>query len=168
MVNSAPIERVRELFSYDASDGTLRWKLKPRRGPAYRIGSIAGNLDKRGYITISVDGIRMRAHRAIWAIMYGEWPTLEIDHINGNRFDNRLENLRLASRSENARNRSYPNKVGLRGVCFIKRNTLHPWRAQMRSNGRRLMLGHFATAEEAHAAYMAAAVADHGEFARAA
>src|SRR3990167_1974171 len=79
------------LVDYNKEDGLIRWKISPRYG--IYIGSVAGCLDDRGYITVRIKRRAYRAHRLAWFITYGYWPK-EIDHINRDKTDNRIENLR--------------------------------------------------------------------------
>lgn len=104
----------------------------------------------------------LRLHRVILNAPEG----MEVDHINGDGLDNRRRNLRLASRSENARNRgaTAANTSGFKGVDYFK--PTEKYRAYITVHGKRSYLGYFDTAEEAHAAYAEAARALHGEFAR--
>lgn len=104
---------------------------------------------------ISVDKQIYRAHRLAWLYMYERWPKGDTDHINRIRSDNRLANLREASRGENMSNRIDPlanNSSGFFGVSYCNKTQL--WRAQITANGRRVWLGRHETAESAHAAYM--------------
>ena len=112
--NEISIERLKFLFSY--KDGNIiRNVAKP---PNTKRGDVAGTLNDSGYLLVNVDGNSIRVHKIIWAIHYNEWPKLEIDHINGIRSDNRIENLRLASHSENAQNSFVrcTSRTGIKGV----------------------------------------------------
>lgn len=104
------------------------------------------------------------AHRVIWAIHYGEWPENEVDHINGNKTDNRIENLRIATPSENRCNRGKQrnNTSGYKGVYFNKRS--NSWYAEIRKSGIKKYLGSAKTPEEAHKIYVANLVNYHGSF----
>ncbi len=108
------------------------------------------------------------AHQVVWAIVTGEWPGREIDHKNTIRSDNRFDNLRQATATENQRNkRFYGNTAGFKGV--YKNNPAYPnstYRATIMVDGKYQYLGTFKTAEDAHAAYCAATERLFGEFAR--
>lgn len=160
---TADISRVRELLDYDASTGILRWKTK-RHGTA-SVGSQAGSINSKGYRCVKIDGKLYQAHRVAWALVNGEWPAQAIDHKNRNRDDNRIDNLRLATNSQNTANSKRPahNTSGLKGVTWHKQR--QKWAAQIRKDGKNLHLGLFASAEEAHQAYIKAANENFGEFA---
>ncbi len=160
---------VRFLLGYDPVSGAFVWLLREGDVPfnAQYAGKQAGSVDKKGYRRIKIDARYHAAHRLAWLWMTGEWPPEEVDHINGNRADNRFVNLRLATKSQNqanARIRRH-NKVGLKGVCYTPRQGYH---AQISHGGKVHNLGFFATAQEAHEVYVRAAKEKHGEFARAA
>ena len=143
-------ERAVALLDYDPESGVLYWREQRGRQPA---GSRAGRLHHRGYREVRVDDVLYREHRVIWLIMTGQWPSDECDHINRLRSDNRWANLREASRSQNMRNltRLNRNTSGYTGASFHKARGL--WRATITIDGRQKHLGHFATAEEAGAAF---------------
>jgi hypothetical protein len=106
---------------------------------------------------ISLDNIYYRAHRLAWLYVHDVWPDDQIDHINGCRDDNRIANLREVTNAQNMQNLHRPhsrNTSGYLGVHFVRER--NRWGAQIRDNGRKRNLGHFATAEEASAAYLAA------------
>lgn len=149
-------ERLRELFHYDPETGAFTWKMltSPRGG--VKIGDVAGSIDTKGYRIIRIDGRDHKAHRLAWLYMIGEWPKDQVDHRNGTPADNRFANLREATRAENGQNRatSKNNTSGFTGVSWHGRD--RKWRAQIRAGGRNQHLGMFASAEDAHAAYLAA------------
>lgn len=103
----------------------------------------------------------------VWLYHFGVLPK-NIDHINLNRSDNRVCNLRVCSGAENARNRGKTavNTSGFKGVVFRRDKNAKPWRAQIGHAGRVIYLGAFERPDDAHAAYVAAATKLHGEFAR--
>lgn len=111
----------------------------------------AGTMGTRGYRQLHLsDGARMRAHRVIWFMMTKKWPE-NVDHINGQRDDNRWVNLRAATKTENARNakRNRLNTSGAMGVSFNKGS--QKWQAYGSVNNRRIWLGRYATKDEAAA-----------------
>ena len=147
--------RVRELLDYDEITGVFAWRVA-RPGTA-RVGVVAGASDGDGYWRIKVDGRRYRAHRLAWLWAHGTWPMGQIDHLDGNRLNNALANLRDVSHSVNAQNQreaSRNNSSGLLGVSWAKNNG--KWRAQIKAAGRVRVLGYFAVKEEAHARYVEA------------
>lgn len=110
---------------------------------------------KNGYIVLCSGAKKVYAHRVAWRIVHGEWPASWIDHINGDRTDNRIENLRLATQAENMQNLRKPgkrNKSGFLGVSWDK--VVGLWVAQIRAFGSPHQIGWYETPEEAHAAYM--------------
>lgn len=154
--------RLLEALDYDPETGDFfRLDIALRGGAP--IGSYLDNQYKR----ICIDYQEYLAHRLAWFYVNGEWPSNDIDHINGVRGDNRICNLREATRQENLRNgRGRPSKSGLKGVNF-RSGLTRPWYARIYpEKGRKIHLGYFLTAEEAHAAYCEAATKYFGEFAR--
>jgi hypothetical protein len=111
-----------------------------------------------GYRGGSIFSRQLVAHRVIWLLKFGEWPSADIDHINGNRLDNRIENLRAVSRADNLRNRRMPitNTSGIVGVGWDKARG--KWRAQIEANGLAKCLGHFEEKADAAAARKAAEI----------
>lgn len=161
-------ERLRSVLSYDPGTGQFVWLV--RRG-SVSPGSRAGHLDPTtGYVSISIDGVSYRAHRLAWLFTHGQWPQECLDHKDGDRANNRLDNLRPADNSQNAANsaRNRNNTSGFKGVTFHRRRAdgSRPWQASIRKDGQLLFLGNFATPLEARDAYEAAALEHFGEFAR--
>lgn len=167
------IDYLRECFDCDSDSGLLIWKARPRRHfkdeRSYATtnsrfaGQAAGAVTRWGYVYVQLGSERIHAHRIIWAINTGAWPSRFLDHINGDKADNRIANLREADRSQNGANRpvSPKNKVGLKGVCPHGRR----FRAQIKTREKVIYLGMFDTPELAHEAYAAAAIKHHGEYA---
>jgi hypothetical protein len=157
-------DRVRELLDYDQDTGILRWKVRSGPRPA---GSIAGSINQEnGYRYIGVDGCVYLAHCLIFLHVLGRWPTDEVDHGDLNHANNAWTNLREAVPQQNCANRPKRSDSGhpYKGISRKGRK----WRAQIVINRRRQSLGYFDTPEAAHEAYVTAAKAVHGEFARAA
>lgn len=144
--------RVRELFAYDGRTGILTRRVRVSSAKA---GAIAGNSNGK-YLQLTVDGVSYLAHRIIWLHVHGRWPDRFIDHINGDGMDNRLENLRLATMSENLQNVGIrkSNTSGFPGVSWDKARGR--WKAQITLNCRNFVIGRFDHAEAAHQAYLGA------------
>lgn len=157
-------DRLKELFHYDPNVGDFI-RLIGRRGPNARAGDIAGCDNGKGYIRIYVDGAAYKAHRLAWLYIYGDWPA-DVDHIDGDRANNRIANLRSVTKAENAINQGvYKNNTsGLKGVSYYKRGK--KWKAQIQVSGKKKGLGYFETKEAAYRAYQEASKNMHGEFAR--
>lgn len=158
-------DELQRQLDYNSTNGELRWKIKRTGGTD--AGDLAGYISNQGYRVIKIGGRLRMAHRIAWAISYGDTPEdLQIDHINGNKSDNRLENLMLCSGAENCSNRAANsrNKSGYKGVYWWKAR--QTWRADIKSNGKHYYLGTFETPELAHMAYCKAAAELHGDFAR--
>jgi len=157
---------------YDPSSGYVIWM---ERGPntfscaenertrvssrwnKLRSGKRAGHMNSNGYVVMCIEGKTIQGHRIAWALHYGEWPSDEIDHINGNKSDNRISNLRVVSPRENSQNRKRPktNSSGSIGVHYHKRSM--SWHARIMVDGKRHHLGSFNTSGEASEAYDRAA-----------
>lgn len=154
-------ERLKELFDY-REDGNLVWKQSKNH---VKVGSNAGCLGNCGYIQIMVDSKTHQAHSLVYLFHHGFIPD-RIDHKNQNKTDNKIENLRDCSASQNAWNqcKRKTNKSGYKGVYFNKQ--AGKFHSQITVNYKKKHLGFFATPEEAHIAYCKAAKDLHGEFAR--
>lgn len=158
--------RLREVLDYSPETGVFVWKARPSvHANKGMIGERAGAVDKgTGYRRIWIDGDRFVAHRLAWLWMTGEWPADLVDHIDGDKGNDRWENLRAASMSQNKANGVYANSpMGLKGVTKAGNR----WRAQIVKDQRHQHLGYYDTPEAAHAAYCMAADRLHGAFARA-
>ena len=146
-------------LAYSQETGVFTWRTSTR---GHRAGAIAGSVHAgHGYVSISVGGRRFFAHRLAWLVTNGQWPPLGIDHINGNRSDNRISNLRLATRSENQQNLRGPmrnNAAGVLGVCLVKSGK---FQAQITVDGRQQYLGLHPTPEAASGVYLAAKAQQH-------
>lgn len=149
-------ERLKELFDYQ--DGNLIRKVSRGRGESsqrWPVGSIAGNKTTGGYFLTSIDYHLYKLHRLIWLWHYGSLPEKEIDHIDGNPSNNRIENLREATPGENRQNQKRArknNKLGFQGVYKVKRK----YRASITKDRKSHHLGYFDTPEDAHQAYLTA------------
>lgn len=159
-------ERAREVLSYNQNTGKLSWRKST--GKKAKVGKEAGcitHLQANRHIDVRVDGKAYRAHRVIWLIVCGEWPTDDVDHANGDATDNRLCNLRAASRTQNMANKRMHknNRSGVKGVFWDTQRK--KWRAQVRKDRKNHYAGHFTDKYEAGAAYLAKARELHGNFA---
>lgn len=159
-------ELLREIVDYDSKTGIFRWKPRAGRSFGKAVGAKAGCLTKKGYHHIMVCGERHFAHRLAWLYMTGEWPSFQIDHVDGDKQNNAWSNLRKASPSDNKANcPAYrTNPTGLKGAYWYPR--LAKWVAKIRRDGHLYHLGYFETKEQAHDAYAQAAKAIYREFAR--
>lgn len=170
-------EMLREVLGYNPNTGTLHWKNRPismfgndrlcNSWNSRHAGKEAFTTSQtHGYLKSSVMDIELLAHRVAWAIYHGVWPVNDIDHRNGNKRDNRINNLREANKTENLQNRGKQsnNTSGYKCVSFDKRR--NSWFSYINADGKRKYLGCYPTPEEAHAAYCEAAKKYHGEFAR--
>ena len=143
--------RAKELLDYDPETGNLIWRWNI--GTHKTAGKVAGCLRANGYKEISVNRKRYNAHRIVWLWHYGVFPANGLDHINGDKSDNRIENLREATKIQNAQNRRTArsdNKSGYLGVGVSR----DKWTAQIYLSGKRLHIGCFDTPEAAHEAYL--------------
>lgn len=153
-------QRLRQLLDYDLQSGTFTWKVARGR---QRAGAIANFVNHHGYVEICIDGRSYRAHRLAWLYVFGHWPTGDLDHANGIKNDNRLNNLREVTHMVNMQNVIKPrshNRSGLLGVCLCKRD--NRWIASIGVAGKVKRLGRFDTAELAHEAYLKAKRDLHG------
>jgi len=158
----ASIDRVRELFTYEPETGDFFWTDKCAKN--VKPGGLAGYRDKCGYWGITIDSVIYKAHRVAWAYVHGEWPSLDIDHIDGQRGNNSIKNLRLATNHQNQANRKATfGKSIYKGVCFHKEHK--KWMAQLKKNGETEFIGYFTSEEDAAIAYNERAILMHGEFA---
>jgi hypothetical protein len=178
------VEVVRSLLRYDPVTGVFTWR--ERSVEYFRdtkqqtashscaiwngkySGTTAGRMREDGYWEIRILGRFYRGHRLAWFYVTGEWPGDEIDHRDLDSSNNRWANLREATSSQNKANNGIRsnNRSGFKGAAWERRSK--KWRACIRVNRKTIHLGYFDAAEEAHAAYCAAAEKYFGEFARAA
>lgn len=163
------LSRLKELLEYDPAIGVFIWKNKSAPRSKIKVGSIAGKIRKDGYLRISVDGYRYLEHRLARFYVHGEFPFGAqnfIDHIDGNKSNNQLSNLRVCTNAENMRNRgkNSNNTTGYKGVRKDERDGRYYPRIQNPTAGRYESLGGYATPEEASIVYEAKSIEYYGEF----
>jgi len=154
---------LKESVDYDPDTGIFHWK-KERplnhffselycKAWSSRFGGKELKAGDQGYVYVQLNyhgrKKRVRAHRLAWAFVHGTWPENQIDHINGDRADNRIVNLRVVTNAENGRNRklSKNNSSGYNGIYKTKRN--NSWHVEIHYNKRRIFLGQFEKLEDA-------------------
>lgn len=142
--------RLREVLAYNFETGAFVWRrqLSGRR----QAGVEAGFTKQDGYRRISIDCHNYPAHWLAWLYVHGQWPEICLDHINGDRADNRIANLRLATDSQNAQNQALARNRYAPGVSLTRGGFI----AQIRVDGKRRYLGCFRTADEASQVYLKA------------
>lgn len=140
---------IKELFNYDPETGSLSWRA---RGMGRVVGKHLTRKDTLGYVTVRVLGTAYLAHRLAWAHFYGTNPTQTIDHINRNKGDNRILNLRQVTQKQNLENITTDrrNKSGVRGVHWSESH--RKWRAAIQHDSVAYRLGWFDRMEDAVAA----------------
>lgn len=155
--------RLQQLLDYDPRTGVFRWRVTFKSG--VRAGDIAGCICSDGYRLISVDGQLRLGYRLAWLYVHGAWPAGLIDHKDGVRDHDAIDNLRPATRAQNNMNsrRSRNNTSGVRGVSFSK--TAGKWHAYINWQGKQLSIGFFEKIEEAALRRSCAELVFYGEFA---
>lgn len=159
---SISVERIKELWNYDPKTGIFRWKVHASR--KFRAGSVAGETDPSRYVRLRYREHFLYAHRVAWAISFGVWPPDDIDHIDMNKNNNRLSNLRLATRAQNIIHRPVRKNslTRVKGVYQDKRDgRFYAYIDVMR---KRHNLGGFAALADANKARIEAETTYHGEF----
>ena len=157
-----PIEELKELLHYEPDTGLFRWKVG--RNWIAKVNSVAGTSDSEGYIIIKLNQRFIKAHRLAWALYHNQDPgSMQIDHIDQNKSNNKIVNLRLANPGPNS---AYAgpqknNKLGVKGVYFVDGK----FEVSCKKNRKNYYLGRYDTIKEASNVYWAAAEELHGEFA---
>jgi hypothetical protein len=147
-----PAERLRELLHYDPETGVFTNRVN--RGNRGKAGDVTGTDRGNGYIVMGVEGAVYYAHRLAWLYVTGEWPTLEIDHKDGNPSNNKFTNLRDVSDTVNYQNKRRAKSNSRTGVLGVSRHR-DKFIAWICVNGKRVYLGVHPTADAASAAYLA-------------
>ena len=166
MTQEFSIAYLQSVLDYNPTTGIFRWKsTRSGRIPASKIAGAIHSVS--GHRTIVIDQRKYKAHRLAWFYVYGKWPPYEIDHINMIPDDNRIVNLRLIAKGKRWQQRANQmvrkdSNSGLKGV----RAYGNKWMARCRKNGVEIHRCGFASAKEAHEAYVEMAIAAFGEFAR--
>ncbi|GAA0456537.1 MULTISPECIES: HNH endonuclease [Sphingomonas] len=165
------IAELRQHFTYNPETGEIRTREREGDDPyilAFNrryAGKAVGSVMNGGYRWIRVPGHGNHlGHRLAWALHYGEWPG-ELDHRDTNKLNNRIENLRPATRSQNMRNVAGKGRTNFKGVTCRPVNRFNPWEAVIRINGQRVHLGSYPTPERAAEVYAEADRRYHGEYA---
>ena len=151
-------DSLKDVLSYDPETGEFYWLVKP--SARVFLGQRAGSLDAKGYRCIKIDGKTYKAHRLAWLWEHGEWPKLDLDFINRDTDDNRISNLREATKEQNGGNSKA--RKGLKGAYWHKREQV--WFSAINIDGRHNFLGNFDSEQSAHMAYCKAAKVKFGEF----
>jgi len=157
-----PIEELREFLHYEPDTGLLRWKVNV--GKKIKANSVAGSLRSQGYIDVKINHEIFKAHRLAWALYYNQDPGgMQIDHIDQNKSNNKIVNLRLANHVSNGANAGprKNNKLGVKGVHCERSK----FKALIIKNAKKYHLGCYDTMEEASNVYCAAAEELYGKFA---
>ena len=157
-------ERLKKVLSYDPDTGVFTWLTRPNN--SIRVGDIAGCIDSStGYRVIRVDKVLHYAHRLAWLFISGCLPNEEVDHIDRDRLNNKIENLREATSKQNKANMRVGsrNTSGVKGVSWNKK--MGKWSVTANISGRSTNFGCYADKDEAAMIYRNAAIKEHGEYA---
>lgn len=159
--NTITIDLLHELFEY--RDGHLFWKTKVSQ--RINIGDKAGSIDQKGYCRIMINNKSYKTHRLVFMMHNGYLPE-QIDHIDGNKLNNRIDNLRPATNGQNRHNTSIQknNSSGVKGINWQKRD--NKWQARVMLNKKSYQVGYFDTLEEAKQAIQKVREQLHGDYAR--
>lgn len=147
-------EKLKAIVLYDKNTGIFTSLVSSTRR---KFGDILGTPTSNGYLACMVEGKIYKLHRLAWLYEYAEWPKGDIDHRDGNKTNNRIENLRICDKKQNAHNQKrahFDNKSGYLGVTWHKQ--AKKWMAQININGKQKTLGLFNCKIEAHEAYLKA------------
>jgi hypothetical protein len=165
------LEKLKSLLDYESDTGLFKWKMRAVAAREDKIfnsrfaGKTAGTINGHGYVQINVSGRLHKAHRLAWLFAHGSCPSL-IDHINRDKTDNRICNLREATKAQNAVNSGATarSKTGVKGVSWSDKE--NKWIAYIRVDGRSKRIGGFKDISAAASAYRSHSISLHGDFAR--
>lgn len=147
---------LRKVLDYAPETGRFTWRISVPHSPR-KAGDDAGTFDVEGYRRIVIQHKSYRAHRLAWLYLHDEWPLLQIDHVNGDKADNRIANLRLVTTSQNQQNLKAAHRdsaSGVLGIVWVKKRK--KWEARVRLNGKSYYAGQFDDPQEAHKSYVRA------------
>lgn len=148
-------DKLKIRLTYDESTGLFFWNVRTKK---IKAGSAAGTTNGSGYRQICIDNKIYNAHRLAWLYVHGDMPSMDIDHIDGDRANNAIANLRHVSRSTNLQNQRKERKgkksKSKLGTSFV--STTGRWHARIRIDEKQISLGCFASMEEAHQKYLSA------------
>ena len=161
--NFPSLSRVHDLLRYEPETGKLFWKVSTSNRA--KVGNEAGTIAKVGYRYLSIDGHRVLAHRLIFFMQNGVWPTQSIDHMDNDRLNNRWSNLRECSRTVNAENKRFAQSNNALGVLGVSPSR-GKFKAQIQVAGKNQFIGRYDSIEEAQKAYLDAKSKLHKGFAK--
>jgi hypothetical protein len=150
---------LQQILNYDAKAGIFTWKIN--KGRLCKVGNVAGSTDSWGHRQICIDGKKILAHRLAWIYVYGELPKYQIDHIDGNKQNNSIQNLRDVNQFINQQNRNKARIDNSSGFMGVKKSG-KKYIATIKANKQRFYLGTFDAAEKAFEAYKTAKEKLHG------
>lgn len=158
MCSTVATDRLR----YEASTGELFW-VKAAKNKRHLIGKRAGTIERNGYWHVRIDGVSYSQHRLIWLMFTDAWPKMVIDHIDGNKLNNRIENLRDVDQWTNSVNKHRPRIDSTSGAVGVEQRPNGRWGAYISCRGKKFSLGTHDSIEMASAAYSAAKEVHHKE-----
>jgi len=145
---------LKSILDYDPTTGIFTWIDVPKN--TYLIGKQAGAIHKHGYPCITIKGSKFMAHRLAFLWMQGQFPKEYVDHIDGNRSNNKWSNLRTATMRENGQNQAIHRMGHKPGTHLLKKKLVKPWESYIELRGKRVHIARFQTEDEAYASYLGA------------